>query len=402
MEGNPWHLNIFSAGPRIRQRKLQQWELDPESSPAVLVMTKNIFIKEADQLYKCGYRNLVWDECHTGLQKLGTQIYNAVEEFSLKNNSRLLLSTGTPIPTSPVQAYPIIALNNPWAYPNQAGFDRKHVVMKKIKVKTRTGREALVDVPDYAVGIEDLHKALYTYAIRKTRIGTLNMKVPDIAIKDVTMSPAHSKLYQKLIRQRVLEVGSKLLNMTQASKLRQTAMQLVTSPNSYTDTLITDNMPLAMVDEIMAEYPDSERFVLVAHYNQSVEALMQKYEKHRPCVVYGGSKSTTAQNQVEAKRFQNGGSKLMIMNATAGGVGLTLGHVCSNVIFVEPVSTYGVFDQAVSRVLLVEKEEPVSVYIIRVAGTGWVKAVENMLSRSAQIKQANQDADNLLSELLGN
>jgi len=399
MEGNPGHLKIMPQGPARRKKQHLEWLQDPGSAPSVLVTTKNIFIKDWKVLVRCGYTALTWDECHTGLQKASTQIYAAVDEFSMLKGSRLLLSTGTPIPTSPVNAYPIIRLNNPWAYKNEGEFEYQHVLYKKIKTKNRYGREVLVDVPDQAVGLDVLHKNLYAYAIRKTRLGTLKMKAPDIAIRDLSLTPAHQKLYNRLIRERVLEIGEKLIKATQAAKLRQVAAQLVVSPNNYTDKPIKDNVMLSSIDEIFSEYRDSERFVLVAHYNQSVETLTERYRKHDPCVVYGGQ--TPQRNQKDAARFKAGKSKLMIMNAAAGGVGLTLGHVCSKMIVVEPIGTYGGFDQAISRIMLVENKEPISVYILRAAGTSWVKAVENMISRSADIRQVNNDAEDLLKELLG-
>jgi ATP-dependent DNA helicase len=105
---------------------------------------------------------------------------------------------------------------------------------------------------------------------------------------------------------------------------------------------------------------------------------------------------------VQVRRFRTDPDcRILIANPQAGGVGLTLGDVSQTVVFVEPVSTPGAFDQAASRVILSGQTEPVVVYFFRVNQTLSKRATEVMLGRAAQANEVNMDAKSMLDELLG-
>ena len=397
---NPFKMQLFNQGPAVRNKLVQGWEDGSSRLPDILLMTQQIFIKERTRLSKW-FPQIIWDECHIGLQKSATKIYSALWYHMRGSDTRLLLSTGTPIYTSATNAYPIISLTSPESYVSEALFDRTHIVTKPIKVMNRRGREVMIDVPHSIKNTALLYMNLYARGIRKTRIGTLSMKAPDVAIHDVKLYPAHQKLYDGLVRKKILENGSTVIKATNASKLRQMAGQIVLSPQVFTTPPMKDNAVLDAADAIMKQFPEEERFVLVAHYNHTVETLAERYKELKPRVIYGGDEARSGSNAKNAEEFKSGNYKLLVMNADSGGVGLTLGHVCSVMIIVEPLSSYGKFDQTVSRLLLIDKKEPVTVYILKPLGTVWVRAVQLMLDRTAVLRNINQDSNDLLSELTG-
>jgi SNF2 family DNA or RNA helicase len=142
------------------------------------------------------------------------------------------------------------------------------------------------------------------------------------------------------------------------------------------------------------------KVVLFANFNASVEILAKTFSKLQPAVVYGPN--GPERNMVQVRRFRTDKDcRVLIANPQAGGVGLTLGDISQTVVFVEPVSTPGAFDQAAARVILSGQTEPVVVYIFRVNQTLSKRATEVMLGRAAQANEVNMDAKSMLDELLG-
>jgi hypothetical protein len=66
LENNPFTLNTFTQGPAGRDKLLKLWRKDRSLSPDVLLMTREIFVKEREGLYHVGYADLMFDECHQG------------------------------------------------------------------------------------------------------------------------------------------------------------------------------------------------------------------------------------------------------------------------------------------------------------------------------------------------
>lgn len=395
---------VFAGTIKQREAMLAKWKRGPR--PGILFMTKEIFLKTWPMLMALQYKRLVWDECHLGLQSSESKIYEAVKMFLSSSDSRGTFSTGTPIYGSPANAYPLISLVNPNAYVNESDFLRRHVLMKPITVKTKRGKDATIEIPDKILSTEYLTQNMFSVnTIKRTRVGTMNMAVPDIGITEIELSPAHYRAYAEFVKMRVLEVqketGTELIAARSASKLRELASAIVHSPQHYTSLERKDNALLTAVEAIIDEYPTNERVVIVASHRQAVETLAEHFAKYEPAVIYGGN--SPSKNAAEADRFIDDTTfcKLCILNAQAGGVGLRFGDHCSVMIFYEPVVVYGLFDQVLSRLMLVEKQRPVSAYVLKPAATVYAKAITNMLAKVNTITEVDVTAGELLRELLG-
>jgi len=145
---------------------------------------------------------------------------------------------------------------------------------------------------------------------------------------------------------------------------------------------------------------DKERVVIFANYIRSVEALSRRFHRLHPALVYGPN--GPAKNGLEVERFhQQESCRLLIANPLSGGAGFKLGDVCTTVIFAEPVSTPGAFDQCLSRVMLMGQTEPVICYIVNVRNTISPLATENMLNKVPDINQVMGSKKTLFDALLG-
>lgn len=82
-------------------------------------------------------------------------------------------------------------------------------------------------------------------------------------------------------------------------------------------------------------------------------------------------------------------------------MGFKLGDVAQTVIFAEPVSAPGVFDQALSRIMLYGQIEPVVCYIVKVNNTISPLAIEHMLDKARDIYEVLKSKKTLLDALMG-
>ncbi len=402
LENNPFSLHQFKHGPEARDKLFKKWKRNKDSKPDVLLMTREIFVKEYEWLYHLGYTALTWDECHQGLAKATTKAYEAVSWFARQKSARLCLSTGTPVPTSPMNAYPIIKLTNPGAFYDLAAFERQHVLFKNMMVKNKRGSMSMVRVYDQPLGISGIHQALYEFGDRETGEGVVLLNKPAVQVVPVQLSGPHAQLYQQIGISRLIEFSDgSIINATQAAKLRQVLAQVVTSPNEYGGS-VKENAVIAMLRELIDEYPEDERIVVFSHYNLSCETLHAALkDRYGAVLLYG--QNTKGQNQDAVDKFTSrvdGSHRVLVCSTLAGGVGLTLGHVSSVTIFAETPETYGHLDQAMSRVLMVGKEKQVDAYLLQAMGTLWEKRVPNLLDKTKQIQQVNMDKSTLLDELM--
>ena len=398
LKGNPFSLYIFNQSKKRREALLKKW--GEEGFPDCLTMTKELFKKHWRELSEAGYRQLVFDESHLGLGKVSTGTYFSVSGFIQAPGGRLILSTGTPIPTGIEGVYPSIKLINPGAYRDEDDFYRKHVEMTKITQKNRRGKEVLIDVPCGYKNLPLLHSNLYKNAVRARRFEVLSIDKPNIQTVPVELSSPHYTLYRRLMKERVLEVGDEVIPAVQASKLRMLALRLISSPQNYSDKPIA-NQTLTALEQLLhsAGIDAGEKIAVFANFNESVVTVTEKLKKYGARSVYG--KNTASENARSVKAFQEDPEcRVLVLNPQAGGVGLKLGHICTTVIFYEPVGSPGIFDQALSRVILEGQKKAVVCYILRVLDTISPKAIGNMLNKNHDIKQVNMDIQTLLDELV--
>lgn len=404
LKDNPFNMHIVRYGIQTRNNRLKKWEAGEEKAPDVLIMTRQIFIKVNDRLRELGYDNLMWDECHLGLARATTIAFSVITQYVDRPNARLILSTGTPIPTSPLFAYPIIKLNNPEAYYDSNQFDRLHVVYTQIGIKLPNGKISRRIIPADVIGLEAIHQNLYRYADRETKgDGALVLSKPNIQVVPVELGRKHLQLYKRIGQSRLVEFpDGAIINAVQASKLRQVLSQVVVSPQDYGET-IKDNAMVEMTKQLLDEFPVTEKIVVFAHYNSSCESLHAALKPYGASLLYG--LNTPRQNEQALAAFTDPGNtscRVLVCSVLAGGVGLTLGKVSSVVVFVEIPETYGQLDQAMSRVLLLGKEEPVTTYLLEAQDTLWQKRIPKLLQRTHEIQQVNMDKSTLLDELMLN
>lgn len=417
IQGHGLTVKALSGDSNRKIDAMQTWAIDKEQAPDILLITKEMFsgphgkknkartkyVEYLRPVFQC----LTWDECHMGLQSEGTAVFAAVERFMGRPEARLVLSTGTPTTNELKNAYPIIRLKNPDAYKSRRHFDFEHVVFRKIFVKippTIRSPNGVKEVStvDHYIQTEKLSEKLYWHAHRVTRHDVLDIDQPNIQIVPIRLNTGHLRFYRTTVKNRLIEMetedGTEMVDLRKDQALRQFALRIVTAPE-FGGWKGTDNQVISGVQSLLDSCGISDnKVVLFANFNNSVDYLVEKFSAYKPAKIYGLNSGD--KNRSEAARFKTDQDcRIAVINPQAGGVGLTLGDVSRTAIFVEPVSTPGLFEQASARILLKGQTEPASVYILKVLDTISPKAIEHMLKKGEEIQEVIKDKKALLEEL---
>jgi len=248
-----------------------------------------------------------------------------------------------------------------------------------------------------------LNKHLYRQSVYASKREVLSLQEPNIQVVSCQLSRPHKALYDRILKERILEIEneatgeSDLLDLRSAQKLRQTALQLISTPEEFGP--VKENAVFDLVETLLGTLDVSRnKIVLFANLIKTNEHLAKRFAEYRPVLVYGPN--GTEQNAKNVERFRKDQNcRLMIGSPAAGGVGFKLGDICNAMIFVEPVSSPGILDQAISRICLLGQTEPVLVYIIRVEKTISPAAIDLMMGRIPEIERVMGTRKSLFSIL---
>lgn len=405
IKGHGLKVEVLNQGPAGRKTLLNKWTDQHHLRPQVVLVSKEIFKVVWQDLYLLGFTNTHFDESHLGLQNHDSQIAKALRAFiNQHDGNRLVLSTGTPLPNQIRNGFATLNLLYPEIYRTQGAFDSTHVTFKKIWIPDprRPGETRTIQVVDSYYNLEYLSQVLYWHAVWASKLQVLNLETPNVQIIECDLSTPHRKLYHKVMNERLLEVDGEIIDARAAQKLRQVALQIISVPEQFEDNFDPNNNSVystveALLDSINT---DKEKVVLFSNYVRTVDSLEHRFKSLHPAKVYGPN--GPARNALEIERFHEQDScRILIAHPAAGGVGAKLGDVATTLIFVEPVSTPGLFDQCLSRIMLIGQKEPVVCYIVNVRGTISPLATENMLKKVPNINSVMGTKRSLFDALLG-
>ena len=420
IKGHNLGIHALTEGPAKRAKLLKLWLESPDSRPDVVLMSKEIFKPTWHHLYQAGFGCVHFDESHLGLQNYDSHIAKEIRAFANAQNTRLILSTGTPIPNQVRNCYTTMDLINRGAYRSQTAFDAQHCIFKTILIPsngTISARAVMngnyggsgigrgfkqIKVVDSYVNLDMLSKNLYEHAVYASKLEVLDLESPNIQIVEVDLNKKHRALYNRLLRERMLEIETEVIDARTAQKLRMTALQLISVPEDYSADLGPEHNSLYQtLDDLLGTIgPEQERVVIFANFTRTVEALAKRYARYKPAIVYGPNGAD--RNAREVERFHTDPDcRLLLANPQSGGTGFKLGDCSQTVIFFEPVSSPGAFDQCISRVMLKGQTQPVTSYILSVRGTISPIAITHMLGKASDVDAIMKTKKSLFEALLG-
>ncbi|MCY1293037.1 hypothetical protein D9M70_422820 [compost metagenome] len=224
--------------------------------------------------------------------------------------------------------------------------------------------------------------------------------LPDPVISQVRirLSGAHKRLYSKVINDRFAVLGNTVLAPDNQSALRHLALQLISCPDEFDESISMDNELADAADTILDSInPANHKVIIFAYYKRTINFLAKRYEKWNPAVVYGESTSSKA----DIHRFKTDPNcRIAIINWVAGGAGLNL-QIAHHILFYECPTSPKDAKQAIARADRTGQANVVNVYFLRVLGTLLDRNFKNLLKNEEVNNQVVRDKKDLLHELLG-
>lgn len=320
----------------------------------------------------CNTQNLIYKMLMGGEVKKtkkipGKLIPEEITRTFKKINRGSCLLTATPI-NKPTDAYGLITITSPNIYRNYSQFLRVHVE-----------RYDYFDNPEVYVNLDMLSDNLLLGASR--RLASDYLDLPPIIFKTVKydLAPAHLKLYEKLMDERMIEEdGRILIDALNASALYNWAQKLIFNPEE--GGYLKDPVGLEILDGLVDSV---DKFIMFGNYRMTNGKLMERYKTGAS---YGAISSKKKREFIEA--FKNGELKGLEAHPKSGGFGLDL-PMCQQVFFPELPITPRDFSQCCGRVYRQGQKETVVVTTLVARGT----IQETLFSRI-------QDKDTLMKEVV--
>jgi SNF2 family DNA or RNA helicase len=222
------------------------------------------------------------------------------------------LLTGTPLSGDPIAAYGLISITSPEAYPNYGNFYRKHVLA-----------EDNFGSPVAFKDLDVLHDNLVENAEIREVSDHLDMPEKVVKVVKYDLSPAHMKLYRKLIQEQllVLEDGS-VIDATEATKLFHMSQQFIFCPLEFKGKV----EGLEVLDSLVKA---TKTRILFNNYIATNELMMERYDA-------GGCFGSVSRKDKDryVEEFKAGDLDTITIHPKSGGYGLNLFN-CNQVIFPE-------------------------------------------------------------------
>ena len=352
--------------------------------PGVSLMSYQMYTKLFKWFISMKVTAIVCDEAHA-IKEVSTKNFKSVYLTVLDRGASFLEMTATPMTAELRDAYAHIRIKTPGKYPSLRAFDDKHTIYKDIG-----------DFPKI-VGYRDeptIQRNLNLNSVRRRAAVVLNLKEPMVVEQLVPLSDKHMKLYQKLLRERILEYGDQLLIGENPQKLRQMALQIITNVEAYTTAKVPD-APLDML-KVILDSLGGKKLLVFCQYRATVEKLGRVFERLNPALMYGGSDVPKNKD-----KFNNDPTCLIgVANYRSGGAGLNLQAHCHNEVFLETTGVPSELTQAIGRLQRSGQTEVVNVWLFRYTNTISVRQIDSALKRAVGIKLVMKDEASVLDALM--
>ena len=350
----PIDSDFIVMSPQIYQRDFRRFK-----------DLKNIYYLIDEATVMCSVDNLLFKMLRGGVVKEKTYILlgNGGKMPVTKNRqySRIMedccLLTGTPINT-PLDAYGLISITNPKAYPNFDNFKRFHTLEED-----NFGRPIAFKDTDM------INKNLTENAVIREVGDHLDLPEKIYRIIKYDLSQEHLKVYQDLIEKElvILEDGS-IIDATEATKMYHLCQQFVWCPVEFKGKI----EGLDVLDTLVK---DTKQRLIFNKYRGANDLMMKRY-KAGGC--YGNVSRKKQGIYVDA--FKKRELETMVANPKSGGVGLNL-QVCNQVIFSELPITSNDLKQAEMRCWRQGQENTVVITLMIARKTIQTTLLRNIMNK---------------------
>lgn len=382
--------HILNQPPKKRVDLYADW--NNTGWPDFMLVSYQMFLKLREDFKEAGYSVLIADESHA-LKNPSSKVHKAVAQYvgpEGEEEAALLLMTGTPSTNTLLDLYGSIKLLTPRKYASKKSFERQHCIyiqegdwLKLIGYRNK----------------DLLRINLYSRARRIKKDQVFDLDKPIVQEIPIALHDKHRRLYEKLVRERIVEMEGQIVTALNQQSLRMKCLRMVTTPELFSDSPIKNSV-IETVEELLGSLGicPTEKVILFANFRESVEALERQFKDFNPAVIYG---KTTDRNRERLKFLNDDTCSMLIANSESAGAGLNLQSVCRYAIFVEPTSVPGIFKQASERIDRPGQKHVVGIYIVKALGTSSPALTANMLGKEQETKYVMRDSTSLMDSLLG-
>lgn len=306
-----------------------------------------------EELKKANFDCIIVDEANA-LKNTQTNRWKAFKHL-VKENTRLIMMTGTPAAQSPEDAYGLAKLVSPHNVPAfYSGW--RELVMQKITNFKWVARPRAKDI---------VHKALQP-AIRFTKAECLDLPDMTYETRDVPLTAQQLKYYEMLRKQLLVEAAGESVSAVNAAAKLNKLLQ-ISCGAVYSD----EGAPLYFdisnrLGELEAVIDESLKKVIVfAPFTHTIEVI-EKYltKKKISCAVINGAVSAN-KRAVHIKNFQdNPDPRVLIIQPQAAAHGITL-TAANTVVWFGPTSSVETYLQANARAHRKGQDHKVTVIMIQ-------------------------------------
>lgn len=299
---------------------------------------------------------LVCDEAHA-LKNAATQTTRALQ-FIRPAAARAWLLTGTPVPNKVDDIYTQVSLaDGGRALGSPAAFSARYR-----------------DAADDPAVLTDLHETLEPIVLRRTKDEVLDLPERIFEQRHVELRGAQRRMYEDMrdgIRRSVEAMSEEEFSTNQPTVLVRLLRlaQIASNPRLVDPTFAGLPAKVAEIDDLLAQLIDGNgrKVVLWSYYVQTIEELLDRYQRYQPVAIYGGIEVNGRAQAVQ--RFQEDDEvQLFIGNPQAAGAGITL--TAATYAIYETLSwRYDLYAQSLDRIHRIGQHQSVTYFELLAAGS---------------------------------
>ena len=286
----------------------------------VVIINYDILKKHFNELMKYQWDCLIADESH--MCKAQSSIRSKVVRALSRNIPHILLLTGTPILSRPIEIFNLLNMLDPKAWNNWYGFAVRYAGGKQ----GYWGFEARG-----ATNLEELHQRIGKYFLRRKKEDVLKELPPKNRIEiPIELPNEYRKQYElveanliKYLREHKDKTDKEIAKSLQGEKLVK--LNLLREINS--------NGKIETAKELIQNIIDAEEKVIVfSSFNAPLIELNKCFKEES--VLLLGSTPVEERGRIVQKFQEDPNTKIFFGGIKSGGVGLTLTKA-TNVIFID-------------------------------------------------------------------
>ena len=286
--------------------------------------------------------------------------------------------SGTPMPNSPIELYPVLSSAAPETINFMSRFDYARRYCAAYKKAFGWDMSGSSNEQELGRRVIAPH-GRFMLRIKKSALN-LPPKIEELFIISGGMTPRLAELDSRIGA--AYKSEDDLIKLRISAKAGDEDLHMM----SYRRLLGVEKVPriLPYIKSLLEE--GKESILIFAHHNEVVSLLAEALKKFKPFVITGGT--PVGKRQALVKEFQSSGLKrpLFIGNYKAMGVGYTLTKA-TRAIFVEYDWTPGVNDQASDRIHRIGQKSSVLVQYVVYKDSLDKRVLEGVLRKRASVNK---------------